>query len=122
MGEPARDTLSPTKRRSQPATPPSSWAGEREPDCCPGGLKDWSEIVDAGDPFVIVTREYNYGYPAAIKNAIDYLHEEAKYKPIGFISYGGVPAGTRAVRRHPSVRLFRHSVICADGRQTAHVN
>jgi NAD(P)H-dependent FMN reductase len=61
--------------------------------------KDWSETVDAADAFVIVTPEYNYGYPAAIKNAIDYLHEEWKYKPVGFVSYGGIAAGTRAVQQ-----------------------
>ncbi len=61
--------------------------------------KDWSEIVDAADAFVIVTPEYNYGYPATIKNAIDYLHDEWKYKPLGFVSYGGIAAGTRAVQQ-----------------------
>lgn len=61
--------------------------------------KNWSQIVDAADAFVIVTAEYNYGYPAAIKNAIDYLHEEWQYKPVGFVSYGGVAAGTRAVQQ-----------------------
>jgi NAD(P)H-dependent FMN reductase len=61
--------------------------------------KEWSAIVDAGDAFVIVTPEYNYGYPAALKNAIDYLHEEWRYKPVGFVSYGGVAAGTRAVQQ-----------------------
>jgi NAD(P)H-dependent FMN reductase len=61
--------------------------------------KDWSEIVDSADAFVVVTPEYNYGYPATIKNAIDYLHEEWKYKPVGFVSYGGVAAGTRAVQQ-----------------------
>jgi NAD(P)H-dependent FMN reductase len=61
--------------------------------------KDWSAIVDAADAFVIVTPEYNYGYPASVKNAIDYLHQEWQHKPIGFVSYGGVAAGTRAVQQ-----------------------
>jgi NAD(P)H-dependent FMN reductase len=61
--------------------------------------KNWSAIVDAGDAFVIVTPEYNHGYPAALKNAIDYLHEEWRDKPVGFVSYGGVSAGTRAVQQ-----------------------
>jgi NAD(P)H-dependent FMN reductase len=61
--------------------------------------KDWSAIADAADAFVIVTPEYNYGYPASIKNAIDYLHKEWHYKPVGFVSYGGVAAGTRAVQQ-----------------------
>lgn len=61
--------------------------------------KDWSAIVAASDAFVIVTPEYNYGYPAALKNAIDYLHNEWHDKPVGFVSYGGVSAGTRAVQQ-----------------------
>ena len=42
--------------------------------------------------------EYNYGFNAPLKNAIDYLHYEWQYKPVGFVSYGGVSAGTRAVQ------------------------
>ena len=59
----------------------------------------WSAIVDAADAVVLVTAEYNYGYPAALKNALDYLHHEWRYKPVGFVSYGGVAAGTRAVQQ-----------------------
>jgi NAD(P)H-dependent FMN reductase len=59
----------------------------------------WSAIADAADAYVFVTSEYNYGYPAALKNAIDYLHHEWRYKPVGFVSYGGVGAGTRAVQQ-----------------------
>jgi NAD(P)H-dependent FMN reductase len=61
--------------------------------------KRWSRIVAAADAFVFVTPEYNYGYPAPLKNAIDYLNEEWKYKPVGFVSYGGVAAGARAVQQ-----------------------
>jgi NAD(P)H-dependent FMN reductase len=61
--------------------------------------KDWSAQVDAADAFVFVTPEYNFGYPAPLKNAIDYLHVEWKHKPVGFVSYGGVAAGTRAVQQ-----------------------
>jgi NAD(P)H-dependent FMN reductase len=59
----------------------------------------WSAMVDSADAVVMVTAEYNYGYPAALKNAIDYLHHEWRYKPVGFVSYGGVAAGTRAVQQ-----------------------
>jgi NAD(P)H-dependent FMN reductase len=61
--------------------------------------REWSAIVDAADAIVIVTAEYNHGYPAPLKNAIDYLHHEWQYKPVGFVSYGGVAAGTRAVQQ-----------------------
>jgi NAD(P)H-dependent FMN reductase len=60
---------------------------------------EWSTMVDEADAFVFVTSEYNHGYPAALKNAIDYLHHEWRYKPVGFVSYGGVAAGTRAVQQ-----------------------
>jgi NAD(P)H-dependent FMN reductase len=60
--------------------------------------KDWSAKVDAADAFAFVMPEYNYGFNAPLKNAIDFLHHEWRYKPVGFVSYGGVSAGTRAVQ------------------------
>jgi NAD(P)H-dependent FMN reductase len=59
----------------------------------------WSELVEGADAFVFVTPEYNHGYPASLKLAIDYLHNEWRYKPVGFVSYGGVAAGTRSVEQ-----------------------
>ncbi|MGN6300769.1 MAG: NADPH-dependent FMN reductase [Angustibacter sp.] len=61
--------------------------------------KDWSATIERADAVVLVTPEYNYGYPASLKNAIDYLHNEWRDKPVGFVSYGGVAAGTRAVQQ-----------------------
>jgi NAD(P)H-dependent FMN reductase len=58
----------------------------------------WSATVEATDAFVFVTPEYNHGLTAPLKNAIDYLHQEWLYKPAGFVSYGGIAAGTRAVQ------------------------
>jgi NAD(P)H-dependent FMN reductase len=60
---------------------------------------NWSRIVEHADAFVFVTPEYNFGYSAALKNAIDYLSQEWADKPVGFLSYGGVAAGTRAVQQ-----------------------
>ena len=42
--------------------------------------------------------EYNHGYTAPLKNAVDYLVHEWAHKPVGFVSYGGMAAGTRAVQ------------------------
>ena len=56
------------------------------------------EIGEISFAFVFVIPEYNYGYNAAIKNAIDYLNQEWQYKPLGFVTYGGVAAGTRAMQ------------------------
>jgi NAD(P)H-dependent FMN reductase len=60
--------------------------------------RDWSAIVSRADAFIFVVPEYNYGFNAAVKNAIDYLHNEWRGKPVGFVSYGGAAAGTRAVQ------------------------
>ena len=58
--------------------------------------KRWSEKVADADAFVFVIPEYNYGLSASMKNAIDYLHTEWRYKPATVVSYGGVSAGTRS--------------------------
>ena len=60
--------------------------------------KAWSREIDEADAFIIVTPEYNYGFPATIKNALDFVFVEWGYKPVGFVSYGGIAAGTRAVQ------------------------
>ncbi len=60
--------------------------------------KAWSAAVDAADAFVFVMPEYNFTFTAPLKNAIDYLHGEWAYKPVGFVSYGGISGGLRAVQ------------------------
>ena len=60
--------------------------------------KEWSAKIDDGDAYIFITPEYNYGFPASIKNAIDYLSQEWQHKPVSFVSYGGIAAGTRAVQ------------------------
>lgn len=58
----------------------------------------WSAKIDEADAFVFVTPEYNYGPSVALLNAVDYLHREWGYKPVAFVSYGGVAAGLRSVQ------------------------
>ena len=60
--------------------------------------KRWSAIVQSCDAFVAVTPEYNYGAPPTLINAFDYVYVEWNYKPIGFVSYGGISGGTRSVQ------------------------
>jgi len=59
--------------------------------------KRWSAIVDRADAYVFVTPEYDHGPPASLINALQYLNREWAYKPVSFVSYGGVSGGTRAV-------------------------
>ena len=60
--------------------------------------KRWSATVSRGDAFVFVVPEYNHSFNAATKNAIDYLHNEWRYKPAGIVSYGGAIMGTRSAQ------------------------
>src|ERR1700710_314629 len=60
--------------------------------------KDWSARVEAADAFVFVMPEYNYGFNAPLKNALDFLHHEWAYKPAGVVSSGAVAPGTRAAQ------------------------
>jgi NAD(P)H-dependent FMN reductase len=60
--------------------------------------KRWSEIVGGSDAFVFVTPEYNYTIPPALVNALDTVYHEWTYKPVGFVSYGGISGGMRAVQ------------------------
>jgi NAD(P)H-dependent FMN reductase len=59
----------------------------------------WSTTVDRADAFVFVIPEYNHGLNGAVKNAIDFLNREWRYKPAGICSYGGVSAGARAAEQ-----------------------
>jgi len=61
-------------------------------------VERWAGKIKEGDGFLIVAPEYNHGYPAVLKNALDHLYLEWNNKPIGFISYGGV-GGARAVEQ-----------------------
>jgi NAD(P)H-dependent FMN reductase len=60
--------------------------------------KKWSEIVGSSDAFVFVSPEYNYSTPPALVNALDTVYHEWSYKPVGFVTYGGVSGGLRAMQ------------------------
>jgi NAD(P)H-dependent FMN reductase len=62
-------------------------------------IERWASEVDAADGYVLVTPEYNHGYPAALKNALDLVFEPWRRKPVSFVSYGGPGAGLRAVEQ-----------------------
>lgn len=59
----------------------------------------FAKRIGAADGFVIVTPEYNHGYPASLELAIDSEYTEWNAKPVGFISYGGLAGGARAIEQ-----------------------
>lgn len=58
----------------------------------------WSRKIAAADAFVFVTPQYNWGYPAVLKNAIDHLYAEWAGKPVVLVSYGGHGGGKAAAQ------------------------
>jgi NAD(P)H-dependent FMN reductase len=66
--------------------------------------------LDAADAFVVVTPEYNHSFPAALKNAIDHHNAQWHAKPVGFVSYGGISGGLRAVEQLRVVFAELHTV------------
>ncbi|HET6991770.1 MAG TPA: NAD(P)H-dependent oxidoreductase, partial [Bacteroidia bacterium] len=52
---------------------------------------EFAEKIKSADGVIIVTPEYNGGYPAALKNVIDLLNDEWRKKPIAIstVSAGG---------------------------------
>src|SRR5579862_10056969 len=61
-------------------------------------VKRWTAAIAASDGFVFVTPEYNYGPPAVLKNAIDWVYPEWNRKAAAFVSYGGA-MGARSVQQ-----------------------
>jgi NAD(P)H-dependent FMN reductase len=62
-----------------------------------GDAADFRQRIAEADAFVVITPEYNHGYPGGLKVAIDTAREEWHAKPVGFVSYGGVAGGLRSV-------------------------
>jgi NAD(P)H-dependent FMN reductase len=61
-------------------------------------VKRWTAKIAEADGFVIVTPEYNHGYPAVLKNAMDWVYKEWNKKAVGFVSYGSV-MGARSIEQ-----------------------
>ncbi|NKF24264.1 NADPH-dependent FMN reductase [Solimonas marina] len=48
----------------------------------------WSRLVSGYDAFIFVFPQYNWGYPAPLKNALDFLYREWHGKPVSYVTYG----------------------------------
>jgi NAD(P)H-dependent FMN reductase len=73
-----------------------------------------AERIAEADAFVVVTPEYNHGYPAPLKSLIDSVGAEWHAKPVAFVSYGGVSGGLRAVEQLRLVFAELHAVTIRD--------
>jgi NAD(P)H-dependent FMN reductase len=66
------------------------------------------------DAFIVITPEYNHGYPAPLKPLIDSFGPEWHAKPVAFVSYGGISGGLRAVEQLRLVFAEPHAVTIRD--------
>ena len=89
---------------------PAHFAGEQDPAAA--ALR---ERLARADAFVIVTPEYNRSFPAALKAIVDAAHDEWEAKPVGFVSYGGMSGGIRAVEQLRQVFAGFNAVSVRDG-------
>ncbi|NVB85483.1 MAG: NAD(P)H-dependent oxidoreductase [Kofleriaceae bacterium] len=58
----------------------------------------WGQTIAAADGYVIITAEYNHGYTAVLKNALDWIFREWNRKPVTFVGYGNA-GGSRAIEQ-----------------------
>ena len=77
--------------------------GQYHPDAV-----SFAERIAQADAFVFVTPEYNHGYPASLKSALDAIYKEWTMKPASFVSYGGASGGLRSIEQLRQVMAELH--------------
>lgn len=77
---------------------------------------EWRDAIIRADGLVIVTPEYNHGYPGALKSVLDLLLKEYIHKAVAIVGVsGGVWGGTRVIEALvPMVRELGLAVTFAD--------
>lgn len=76
--------------------------------------KKLRESLGSADAFIVITPEYNRSYTGALKILIDSAYEEWNAKPVGFVCYGGISGGLRAVEQLRPVFSELHAVTTRD--------
>ena len=77
-------------------------------------VEDFATRIDTADAVVIVTPEYNHSFPGPLKTAIDSIKQPWKGKPVGFVAYGGMSGGLRAVEALRVVLAEIHATTVRD--------
>ena len=92
---------------------PTALSAEPEPEVAEL-LAAFSARLSAADGFVVVTPEYNHSFPASLKAALDWTQHEWHAKPVGFVGYGGLAGGLRAVQQLRHIVNELHAVPVRD--------
>lgn len=83
----------------------------------PEDVARWASKVEQADGYLIITSEYNHGYPAVLKNALDQIFPELNRKPVSFVGYGNA-GGARAIEQ---LRLVAVELEMAPLRHAVHI-
>ncbi|GLU48679.1 hypothetical protein Nans01_30300 [Nocardiopsis ansamitocini] len=70
--------------------------------------------LDEAEAFVVVTPEYNHSFPSSLKSLLDWQRTPWQAKPVGFVSYGGLAGGLRAVEQLRPIFSELHAVTVRD--------
>jgi NAD(P)H-dependent FMN reductase len=84
-------------------------------------VQAFADRVGTADAFVVITPEYNHSYRASLKLAIDSVNPQWHAKPVGFVSYGGLSGGLRAVEHLRVVFAELHTVTIRETVSLHHV-
>lgn len=76
----------------------------------------WRDAIIKADGLVIVTPEYNHGYPGSLKSVLDLLLKEYIHKAVAFVGVSAGPwGGTRVIESCvPMVRELGLAVTFSD--------
>ena len=96
---------------------PISVAYVQNGDYAHESVRAWAEKIGAADGYIIIASEYNHGYSAVLKNALDVVYGEWNKKVVSFVSYGSVGGG-RAVEQ---LRQVAVELQMASTRNTVHI-
>ncbi|MGF7237198.1 MAG: NADPH-dependent FMN reductase [Frankia sp.] len=77
-------------------------------------LAEVNDRLESADAFVVITPEYNHSFTAPLKNLIDWHRTQWQAKPVGFVSYGGLSGGLRAVEQLRQVFAELHATTIRD--------
>ena len=81
-----------------------------------GDFPEWRDAIIRADGLVIVTPEYNHGYPGSLKSVLDLLLKDYIHKAVAFVGVSAGPwGGTRVIESMvPMVRELGLAVTFSD--------
>ena len=73
----------------------------------------WSDKIKSADAVLFVTPQYNWGYPAVLKNAIDsvFVSFALRNKPMAAVSYSGAIAGGSRAIEHLALIVIEAEMV-----------